>query len=183
MNHFLHTLANQIAVKNIRYFIYVTLCAAVFLAPLAHATAEYEYGANEYVTVARGISPDGKFAITAHQDYGHNNFHLYLTDAQTGKNIGPLEEIKPILDTCAGSFVAKWSADSSKVTIVWRWSRQDPFLSMTYRIKGRRAIPLTKAPVDSNEMGDLWSKNCSKSQPTPKRFGSPKKHEEDKEDR
>ncbi|MEO8615820.1 MAG: hypothetical protein ABI600_11825, partial [Luteolibacter sp.] len=32
----------------------------------AHATANYQYGADEYVTITKGLSPDGRFAITAH---------------------------------------------------------------------------------------------------------------------
>jgi len=149
--------------------------AALFITISAFATDNYEYGPDEYVTVAMGLSPNGKFAITAHGEgeCGYENFHIYLTDARTGKKIGPLEEIKKILDTGAGSYVARWSADSSKVSIVWRWSRHAPFLSITYRIEGRRAIPLT-APVDSDELGEFWSQNCSHNYPTPRRFGSPK---------
>jgi hypothetical protein len=147
-------------------------------AAAALGTDNYSYGADEYVTIARGISPDGKWAITAHGEgaYGYDRFHLYLTDAQTGKRIGRLEEIEKILDTGAGSYAAKWSKDSSKVTIVWRWSRQDPFLSITYRMEGRRAIPVTKTPVEkakSDELGKYWSENCSHSKPTPRRFGTP----------
>ncbi len=149
------------------------------LTALASATDNYEYGSDEYVTIMKGVSPDGKLAITAHGDgeYGYDNFHLYLTDAHNGEKIGPLEEIVKILDTGDGSYVAKWSKDSSTVTLVWRWSRHAPFLSITYRIKARRAIPLTKAPVDSDEIGTYWSENCSHSQSTPRRFGTPKKHE------
>jgi hypothetical protein len=155
------------------------LILAVGLPTLVFATDNYEYSADEYVTITRGISPDGNFAITAHGEgeYGYDHFHLYLTEARTGKNIGPLQEITKILDTGAASYVAKWSGDSKTVAIVWRWSRHDPFLSITYRIAGRRAIPLTKAPVDSDELGTYWSENCSHSQPTPKRFGTQKAHE------
>ena len=120
--------------------------------------------------------PDGNFAITTHGEgyLGYEHFHVYLTDAKTGKKIGPLEEIQKILDTGAGAYAAKWSADSKEVTVVWRWSRHAPFLSITYRLEGRRAIPLTKAPVDSDQYGDFWSKNCSEVYPTPRRFGTPK---------
>jgi hypothetical protein len=55
-----------------------------------------EYRTDEYVTVNAGLSPDGKFAITAHgsSDYdGYHGFHLYLTDAITGKKIGVLNGI------------------------------------------------------------------------------------------
>jgi hypothetical protein len=80
---------------------------------VALATSNYEYRSDEYVTVARGISPGGKFAITAHGTgyLGYDNFHLYLTDAITGKTIGPLEEIVDTRDTGADAFSAKWSSD------------------------------------------------------------------------
>jgi hypothetical protein len=155
----------------------IALWAMFFVTTFALATDNYEYGTDEYVTVAKGLSPNGNFAITAHGEgeYGYESFHIYLTDARTGKKIGPLEEIKKILDTGAGSYVAKWSADSSKVAIVWRWSRHDPLQSITYRIEGRRAIPLTKAPVDSDALGRFWSDNCTHDQPTPHTFGTPRK--------
>lgn len=149
----------------------------VFAVPaMAVATDNYEYGPDEYVTITKGISPDGKLAITAHGDgkYGYEHFQLNLTDAHTGRKIGPLEEIQKILDTGAASYVAKWSEDSNAVTIVWRWSRHDPILSITYRIEGRRALPLTRAPVDSDYLGTYWSDNCSRSRPTLRRFGTPK---------
>jgi hypothetical protein len=43
----------------------------------------------------------------ARGELGYDHFHLYLTDAQTGRKIGPLQEIVKILDTGAGSYVAK----------------------------------------------------------------------------
>ena len=69
------------------------------------ATSNYNYGADEYVTVAKGISPDARYAITAHGegDLGYDNFHIYLTNAVTGRKIGPLEEIVGTLDTGAGA--------------------------------------------------------------------------------
>jgi hypothetical protein len=158
---------------------FAILVFAVGLPTLVFATDNYEYGPDEYVTITKGISPDGKFAVTAHGEgeLGYDHFHLYLTDAQTGRNIGPLTEIAKILDTGAGAYVAKWSKDSKTVTVVWRWSRHDPFLSMTYRIADRRAVPLTKAPVDSDQLGTYWSENCSDPPPTPRRFGTALKRE------
>ena len=40
--------------------------ALVLLTMFALATFNYEYGPDEYVTVANGISPDERYAITAH---------------------------------------------------------------------------------------------------------------------
>ena len=141
------------------------------------ATAEYDYGADEYVTITKGLSPDGRFAITAHKDYGIENFHLYLTNAGTGRCIGPLEEVDPVLDTAANAFGAIWSKDSSSVTLVWRWSRHDPFKSITYNISPKGASPKTKKAIDldaDSKLIDFWRKNCSGDSPTEKRFGTPK---------
>ena len=75
----------------------VALLVSALVMPtmFALATSNYEYRPDEYVTVADGISPDERYAITAHGGgkLGYDNFHLYFTDAMTGKNIGPLEEI------------------------------------------------------------------------------------------
>ena len=103
-----------------RFSIFASLL--LFAVSSACATSNYEYGPHEYVTVSNGISPDGKLAITAHGggELGYDNFHLYLTDATSGKKIGPLEEIVDTLDTGADAFAAKWSSDSQQVTIVYR---------------------------------------------------------------
>ncbi|MEI6178324.1 MAG: hypothetical protein WCS43_15635 [Verrucomicrobiota bacterium] len=148
--------------------------------PSAQATANYDYGDDEYVTITKGLSPDGRFAITAHGEgeSGYDKFHLYLTDAVTGRHIGPLVEVDPILDTEAGAFGAVWSKDSSSVTIIWRWSRHDPFKSITYKISPKGAVPNTKKAVDvdkNSKLIEFWSKQCSGNTPTEKRFGTPKK--------
>lgn len=158
----------------------VAVIAFVWSPMLALATSNYEYGADEYVTITKGLSPDGRFAITAHGkgEYGYGNFHLYLTDAVTGRRIGPLEEVDPILDTEAGAFGAIWSKDSSSVTIVWRWSRHDPFKSIAYQISPKGASPRTQKAVDldkDSKLIEFWSKSCSGNTPTEKRFGTPKK--------
>lgn len=154
----------------------LVILTLAFLPTLGFATANYEYGPDEYVTIVKGLSPDGRIAITAHgeDEYGYGNFHLYLTDAITGRHIGPLEEVDPILDTAAAAFGAIWSKDSSTVTIVWRCSRHAPFKAITYKITPKRAFPQTKHAVDADEHGDFWAAHCSGSSPTPKRFGTPK---------
>ena len=155
----------------------IFVAAFAFLQTFVFATANYEYGPDEYATIVKGLSPDGRMAITAHGDGGdgYDHFHLYLTNAVTGRNVGPLEEVDPILDTAAHAFGAIWSKDSSTVTIVWRWSRHDPFKAITYEITLKRAIPKTKKAKDADAFGDFWAANCSYNSPTPKRFGAQKK--------
>lgn len=168
---------------TMRLFRAVLLTAALsFLSvTVARATSNYDYGADEYVTVSGGISPDGHYAITTHGEGkgGYGNFHVYLFDAAAGRKIGPLEEIKDTLDTGAGAFGAKWSKDSKTVTVVYRVDRHAPLKQMTYRLEGRRAKPTTPAPVDEDggPLAKYWQEMCSENRPSPKVFGTPKKKE------
>jgi hypothetical protein len=118
----------------------LTLFGVILLSHSAYATSNYNYKPGEYVVIVDGRSPDGRYAIASHGDgeYGYDNFHLYLMDAMTGKNIGPLEEIKDTLDTGAGAFYAKWSADSKQVSITYRVDRHVAVM-VRYRIANRRA--------------------------------------------
>ena len=157
------------------------LLAAVLLlaAATARATFNYEYGANEYVTIWHGISPDGRLAITTHGEgeYGTDRFHVYLFDAAAGKKIGPLEEIKDVLDTGAGAYAARWKKDSSEVTIVYRVDRHAPLKAMAYRFAKGRAFPLTRQPVDLGDDDPLVQLyvESSRGDQTPERtFGTPK---------
>jgi len=158
------------------------LLITILFTPVAmiFATSNYEYGADEYVTIAKGISPDGKYAITAHGEgeYGDEHFHIFLTDAVSGKKIGPLEEIVETLDTGADAFCAKWAADSQEVTIVYRVDRHAPLKAVSYRVGNRRAR-LLKGPSDvqdDDELASYWQAHCSESKPSEKIFGTPKKH-------
>jgi hypothetical protein len=157
----------------------LVVLASIFVlsTALVLATSNYEYGRDEYVTVSNGISPDGKWAITAHGsgDLGYDNFHLYLTDAVTGKNIGPLEEIKETLDTGADAFAAKRSKNSQQVTIVYRVDRHGPLKVISYRIGGRRAQRI-KGPSDvkSEELIKYWQIFGSRGSVSPNIFGTPR---------
>jgi len=153
------------------------LCALAVTATVALATSSYEYGADEFVTIQSGLSPDHKYAITAHggSESREERFHIYLTDAVTGKKIGPLEEIGEILDTGADAYCAKWSKTSDEVTIIYRIDRHEPLKVYTYHIAKRRAA-LLKGPVDATkEQTAYWGKQCSSGESTGKVFGTPLK--------
>ncbi len=94
--------------------------------------------------MTNGSSPDGRYSIATHGegDLGYDNWHVYLMDAQTGKKIGPLEEITDPLDTAADAYVAKWSSDSGKVAITYRADRHVA-VTIVYRIANRRAYLLS----------------------------------------
>jgi hypothetical protein len=159
----------------------IALRLALFLSALvlpitfALATSNYEYGPDEYVTVANGISPDDQYAITAHGagKLGDDNFHLYLMDASTGKNLGPLEKIVETLDTGANAFSAKWSTDSKEVIIIYRVDRHAPLKAVTYTIVDRRARCI-KGPFDvtSEELIKYWHDHSSAPAASPKIFGT-----------
>ncbi len=109
------------------------------------ASEDYTYKSGEYVTVVHGRSPDGAYAVAAHGDepLGYEHFHLYLMNGQTGKKIGPLEEAaKDPVDTGAGAYTARWSADSKEVALTYR---QERHLTVTirYRIDKGRAFLLS----------------------------------------
>jgi hypothetical protein len=160
----------------------IALRVALFVSALvlpttfAFATSNYEYGPDEFVTVASGISPDEQYAITAHGGgkLGYDNFHLYLMDASTGKNFGPLEEIVETLDTGANAFSAKWSTHSKQVIIIYRVDRHARLKAVTYGIAGRRARCI-KGPFDvtSEELMEYWHDHSSAPAASPKIFGTP----------
>ena len=158
--------------RRVAFFVSALVMPTTF----ALATSNYEYGPDEYVTVANGISPDQRYAITAHGGgkLGYDNFHLYFTDAMTGKNIRPLEEVVETLDTSANAFSAKWSSDSKQVIIIYRVDRHAPLRAVTYRVAGRRAR-CTKGPLDvtSEELVKYWHDHSSAPAASPKIFGTP----------
>jgi hypothetical protein len=153
----------------------IVLCVLALGTISVWATDNYEYGPTEYVTIMDGTSPNGKYAITAHGEgeYGYDNFHIFLTDAGTGKKIGPLEEIGETLDTGAASFCALWSKNSEQVSIFYRVSRQEPIKEISYRIGRGRAF-LIKGPFDvETDYAWYWSQHCSYAHQTGKTFGKP----------
>jgi hypothetical protein len=154
-----------------------TLCLASFLfgTGFALATDNYVYGSDEYVTITDGISPNGRWAITAHGegDYGYNNFHIFLTNALTGKTVGPLEQIADILDTGAGAYCALWAKDSQQVTIFWRYDRHEPLQEITFRVRKNRAFLMDGPKNVDKAYAWYWENHCGYIWPTLRTFGTP----------
>src|SRR5262245_61626180 len=158
------------------------LSVPLFFATAVLATSSYEYGTDEYVTIVKGISPNGKYAITAHGEgeLGDENFHIFLTDAVAGKKLAVLREIVEPLDTGANGFCAKWSKDSDKVVIIYRVDRRE-LKAATYSISNGQPR-LTEGPtkVTNEEQNSYWRDQCGAGQPddwkSEKIFGTPKAH-------
>ena len=129
-------------------------CGLVFAVTVALGTSNYNYGADEYVTTIKGTSPDGHYAITAHGggDLGYDHFHIFLTNAITGRKIGPLEEITGTLDTGADAFCARWSEDSQSVLIIYRIDRHAPLKAVSYHIGNAKGY--TRAESHSRHVGE-----------------------------
>lgn len=142
--------------KEIRCLIVATLLVGSALQPVSlNATSNHQYGANEYLTIVDGRSPDGKYAIATHGEgeCGTDNFHVYLVNAGTGKRIGPLEEIADTLDTGADAFYARWSKDSTEVSIRYRVDRREA-KEVRYRIsKGRATLLSGPSEVEALRFG------------------------------
>ena len=131
----------------------ITVWLSLIVLPFAaQATSNYDYKPDEYVTIVDGRSPDGHYAVAAHGegDLGYDNFHIYLMDGQTGRRIGPLEEIRDTLDTGADAFYAKWSSDARQVSITYRVDRHVAMM-IRYRIEHRRAY-LISGPTQVEKM-------------------------------
>ena len=158
----------------------ILACTFVLWAQIALATSNYEYGDDEYVTVMQGTSPDGKYAITTHGkgELGTDDFHVFLTDAVTGKKIGPLTEVVEYLDTDAHRYAARWAADSQQVEITYLIGRQDPLQVVSYRIAKRRAFRTTGPKAANKEQEAYWENRCGlEAERHPERlktFGTPK---------
>lgn len=165
------------------YALFFHLLIPLFFAAGVLATSRYEYGADEYVTVVKGISPNGKYAITAHGEgeLGDENFHLFLTDTVAGKKLAVLKEIVDTMDTGAGSFCAKWSKDSNKVLIIYMGDMGDrrALKAASYSVSNGQAR-LVEGPteVTNEEQSSFWRDQCGAGQPdnwkSEKVFGTPK---------
>jgi hypothetical protein len=123
------------------------IIASFVLSAHLSATSNYEYKPEEYVVISDGRSPDGKYSIAAHGEgeLGDENFHLYLMNAETDKNIAALEEVTDTLDTGADAFYAKWSANSREVSIRYRIDRREARM-VRYRIENGVATLLSGPP-------------------------------------
>lgn len=126
-----------------RLLVLATWLCIVATGPAAQATSNYAYAKDEYVTVTNGAAPDHRYAIAAHGggELGDVDFHLYLMAEPGHRVIGPLEEVKDILDTGPTAYAAEWSADSRHVALLYRSDRHITAMNL-YRVEHGRAYPI-----------------------------------------
>ncbi|MCC8941715.1 hypothetical protein H8A99_36145 [Bradyrhizobium sp. Arg68] len=130
---------------QLRHAISILVAALVACAATpAGATAEYDYGADEYVVIDGGLSRDTRTSLAAHADPGGGNFHVWLMAEPAHRKVAMLDAIGDDnnLDTKANAYHAEWSMDSRHVAVSWRHERHALQLNL-YGIEGRRPHLIT----------------------------------------
>ena len=115
----------------------------------------------EWVVTKGGLSPDKKFAVavfpqkTEYIDEADDT--VLLIDQTTGRRIGPLEEISSSGGTWGSTTTnvhCAWSPDSTILIVNYRTGRL-MHSSQIYRIRHRRAIPLSLPDAKAHPKGKL----------------------------
>lgn len=115
----------------------------------------------EWVVTNGGLSPDKKFGVavfpqkTGFIDEADDT--VLLIDQTTGRRIGPLEEVSSSGGTWGSTTTnihCVWSPDSTILIVNYRTGRL-MHSSQIYRIRGRRAIPLSLPDVTTHSKGKL----------------------------
>jgi len=115
------------------------LWLAAFAATAAHATAEYDYKANERLIIDGGLAPNKKLAISAGLAGGKGPF-FFLTSEPTHKVVTQLRGggIEIRLDTAPDALHAIWAADSKHVAVICRTDRHELAMWL-FAVDSRRA--------------------------------------------
>lgn len=117
--------------------------------------------AGDWVVTRGGLSPDGKFAVavfpqkTEFVDEADDT--VLLIDQTRGRRIGPLEEVSSsggTWGTTATNVHCLWSPDSTLLIVNFRTGRL-MHSSQIYRIRDRRAVPLSLPDAKTHPKGKL----------------------------
>lgn len=117
--------------------------------------------AGEWVITEGGLSPDKKLAVVVFPQKTElidaADDTVLLIDPTSGSRIGPLEEVSSSGGTwgkTTENVHCVWSADSSLLVVNFRTGRL-MHGSQIYRIRGRRAIPLTLPDGKTHSKGKV----------------------------
>jgi hypothetical protein len=105
------------------------------------ATADWRYQVGQFVPIENGLSPNQAYTVAAHEDE-RGSFGIFLVDARTKKNLGPLQEVAEFFDTAPAAFRAEWAPDSHHLAIWYRVHRHLNRLAI-YRVEDDRAYSIT----------------------------------------
>jgi hypothetical protein len=131
----------------VKIFLQALVIAALLLGENrpAAATANYEYRHGEYVTIERGRSPNGRYALATHGEgeLGGDNFHVWLMQGKRRLAALPGIDASNNLDTAAIAYRAAWSPDSRHVAVAWRTNRHIVQLNLHVVEAGRATLMAT----------------------------------------
>jgi hypothetical protein len=119
------------------FLIWLLLCAP----GVSWGVAEWQGQPGEYVAIEKGLAPNRRLAIVAHEDKA-GKFALFLQDRETQRPIAEVAIALEPLDTAPGAFHAEWAPDSHHVAI---WHRIDTKLNqlVLYRVDAQHAYSVT----------------------------------------
>jgi len=113
----------------------------------------------DWATTERGVSPDGKFAVAVFPQktefIDQADHTVLLVDQIKDRRIGPLEEVFSSgggWGTTTTNVHCAWSADSTLLIVSFRTGRL-MHSAQIYRIRNRRAIPLTFPALKTHPKG------------------------------
>lgn len=121
--------------------IFFVLLAVLSSGSRSFATADWRYKVGQFVPIENGLSPNQAYTVAAHEDE-RGFFGIFLVNARTKKNLGPLQEVAEFFDTAPAAFHAEWSPDSRHVAIWYRVHRHLNRLAI-YRVENDRAYSIT----------------------------------------
>lgn len=121
----------------------------------------YHVSAGEWVVTKGGLSPDGKLAVAVYPQKteftDEADDTVLLIDQSRGRRIGPLEEVSSSGGTWGSTTTnvhCAWSPDSTILIVNFRTGRL-MHSSQIYRIRDRRAIPLSLPDAGTHLKGKL----------------------------
>jgi hypothetical protein len=109
--------------------------------PQIFATADWRYKVGQFVPIENGLSPNQAYTVAAHEDE-RGSFGIFLVNAHTKKNLGPLQEVAEFFDTAPAAFHAEWAPDSRHLAIWYRVHRHLNRLAI-YRVENDRVYSIT----------------------------------------
>jgi hypothetical protein len=116
---------------------------------------------SEWVVTTGGLSPDKKLAVAVFPQktefIDEADDSVLLIDQTTGRRIGPLEEVSSSGGTWGSTTTnvhCAWSPDSTILIVNFRTGRS-MHSSQIYRIRDRRAVPLSLPDIKTHPKGKL----------------------------
>lgn len=123
-----------------KFLVVLSLYLYLITGSRTFATADWRYQVGQFVPIENGLSPNQAYTIAAHENES-GSFGIFLVNARTKKNLGPLQEVTEFFDTAPAAFHAEWAPDSRHLAIWFRVHRHLNRLAI-YRVENDRAYSI-----------------------------------------